>query len=559
MPYSTIQQISDALDLHTVQISAAQGDADFAQSEAARALSTIYQTGLDANVYTDTELQRLKDEIRLEYQAADDAKDAALQAAINSGITSSLPGLLNGYYGPYAGMQALYDALLTRFDQSDAALDDLLNNVFPGLQSDVTAVSTLANQVDTNFTALQDSLKSVLVVYADDAAGANQSLTAGTREFVQYVEYNGTPPALPVSGTFIKFVGTPQSVWPIYAADAAGNNQSFEPTGRDYVTFYESILVPELPVTGQTFVKYVGEDGAAGGRGPGIWWISVGSLPANSTAAQNAWNTAPEVSGAPELRDQVWFYTGSQDNPTGQKVFICQTVTSETSHTWDHQEHVLRGDLLVSDSVTAAEINSNGLSIYDSLGNIILQATGGSAGIDISKVLNRGAFSEIDAITSGNVSTFIANAAILNAQLGNASVNYLKIAGNSATFADFSSAGGVAGNGSAIFRGFVDFNVPAFQTVDILICASFSQGYSVIPTGWKFEIGGGFGGAYNIIVDRTSFMTAAADYPTVTHLLQSQFNNSSLSRNFRVDYFWTGQNSNISLIGSTLSVFARMR
>lgn len=473
MPYSTIQQISDALDLHTVQITAAQSDADYAQTEAARALSEIYTTGLDARVYTNSEIQKLKDDLRTEFQQADNAMQTVVLNALNGQITSALPGLLNDYYGPYSGMQVLYDALVNRFDQSDAALDNLLNTVFPGLQTNVNTVSTLANQVATDFTALQDSLKSVLVVYAINAAGDDQSLEAGSREYVKYVEYNGDPPTLPVSGTFIKFVGTPQSVWPIYASDASGNNQSFEPLGRDYVTFYESILVPELPVSGQTWVKYVGSSGEDGERGPGIWWISVATLPANSTEAQDAWNAATEITDGPKLRDQAWFYTGPRSAPTAQKVYICQTVTDDTTHTWDHQEHVLRGDLLVSGSVTSQEIDAKGLSIFDEAGNVVLSATGGSAGLDWSKVLgpgkpadnanyitstsqiadgaglgstavwsnisgsgkpannadvtsqntaqgivNQGNFATLDRITSANATTYIANAAIANAMIG---------------------------------------------------------------------------------------------------------------------------------------------
>lgn len=101
--------------------------------------------------------------------------------------------------------------------------------------STVTNVTTLADPADG-----VDGI-SVLIVYADDAAGNNQSLTAGSREFVSYVEYNtaGAPPPLPVTATFVKFVGTGQGIWPIYADDALGGNQSFVQGTRPYVNFYE--------------------------------------------------------------------------------------------------------------------------------------------------------------------------------------------------------------------------------------------------------------------------------------------------------------------------------
>lgn len=428
MPVTTIPQISDVLDQHSVRIDAAQADADFAQTESARALTSIYDVDLGAKLYTDAEIQKLKDLLRTEYAAADGSINTALDTAIDGKISAALPGLLNTYYGNYAGMQALYDELLIRFGQSDAAIDHLLNNVVPGLAQNVDNLSLTASTVAQDFTALQDSLKSVFIVYADNAAGANQSLTAGGREYVLYYEYNGTPPTLPVTGTFVKFVGTAQSTWPIYASTAAGNDQSFEPGARQYVTFYNSPVAPDLPVSGQTFVKYVGSNGAEGERGAGIWYVSVSSLPAaSSTAARDAWNSA--VSGGqdipvrPKIQDQVYFYTGLQGNPTGQRVFICNWVTSNTSHGWDYQENVMRGDLLVPGTVTSNEIDARGLSIRDELGNIILQATGGSAGINLNRVIGAGQFAGLNQITASNVSTYIAAAAIGSAYIGDLSAN----------------------------------------------------------------------------------------------------------------------------------------
>lgn len=141
----------------------------------------------------------------------------------------------------------------------------------------ITAIDFSGNESSPSSVASATTLPeptdgtSVLVVYAEDASGSNQSLTAGSRQFVQYVEYVGTAPSLPVSGTFVQFAGTAgdpgQSIFPIYATSAAGANQSFDSTGREYVTFYESTSQPSLPVSGQTFVKFVGEDGDDGVSG----------------------------------------------------------------------------------------------------------------------------------------------------------------------------------------------------------------------------------------------------------------------------------------------------
>ena len=112
---------------------------------------------------------------------------------------------------------------------------------------------------------------SVLVVYAEDASGNNQSTTAGSREFVQYVEYNtgGSTPSLPVSGTFVKFVGSGQSLWPIYASDASGSEQSFiQDNGginRPFVNFYERAnAAPTLP-------RFQDENGNT------LYWARVGA------------------------------------------------------------------------------------------------------------------------------------------------------------------------------------------------------------------------------------------------------------------------------------------
>ena len=110
---------------------------------------------------------------------------------------------------------------------------------------------------------------SVLIVYSSDAIGTTQSTTDSTKNYVLYYEYNGSPPSLPLAGeTFVKWQGTDgvdgQSVWPVYATDVSGNNQTFVLTSQEYVTFYESTVAPSLPVVDETFVKWKGTDGAPG-------------------------------------------------------------------------------------------------------------------------------------------------------------------------------------------------------------------------------------------------------------------------------------------------------
>ncbi|MRJ40834.1 MULTISPECIES: hypothetical protein [Idiomarina] len=135
---------------------------------------------------------------------------------------------------------------------------------------------------------------SVLVVYADDAAGNNQSLTAGTRKFINYYEYTGAVPTLPISATFVQFIGNDgspgQSIWPIYATDSSGSNQSFDATGKTWVTFYESQTQPTLPVTG-IFVKHVGTDGTNGLPGAGMYGQTYSSISWVTATANSRFTT----------------------------------------------------------------------------------------------------------------------------------------------------------------------------------------------------------------------------------------------------------------------------
>lgn len=246
---------------------------------------------------------------------------------------------------------------------------------------------------------------SVLVVYADNASGSNQSLSSTGKEYVQYVEYTGTAPSLPVSGTFVKFVGEQgQGIWPIYADNSSGSNQSFSSTGKTFVTFYESATQPTLPVTGQTFVKYIGDDGADGAdgndgpRGAGRWYVGVTTLPTTSSGADTEFTAAL---GNPVDRDQAWFYTGTIGSPTGQSVWIY----SSTGDTWNEQEEVIDGDLLVTgtvttdaiatDAITAAKIDVTDLSV--------ISANLGTIEVDTANIANGAVTNRFAAFTAADL------------------------------------------------------------------------------------------------------------------------------------------------------------
>jgi len=81
-------------------------------------------------------------------------------------------------------------------------------------------------------------------------------------------------------------------------------------------------------------------------------------------------------------------------------------------------------DNAVIRQLTADKIDSRGLTIKDEDGNIIL---GSGNNLDWSRISNTSGFASISQITASNVSTYIANAAIGNAQIGNAAITSAKI------------------------------------------------------------------------------------------------------------------------------------
>ena len=100
-----------------------------------------------------------------------------------------------------------------------------------------------------------------------------------------------------------------------------------------------------------------------GGRGPGTWWIYIGtstsSQPTTSGQADTAWaNHAPAEAGSPVEGDQAWFYTGTgvAAAPTSQTVWL------RGASSWSKQERVIRGDLLVDGTVTADQFATSGIS-----------------------------------------------------------------------------------------------------------------------------------------------------------------------------------------------------
>lgn len=197
--------------------------------------------------------------------------------------------------------------------------------------------------------------QSVLVVYAADSLGSDQSLTVGARRFVQYYEYVGATPSLPVGGLFVEFVGKDgepaQGVWPIYASDSDGTGQSFSSAGKKWVTFYESVTEPALPVTDATFVKYVGEDGDTGSAGASINFVTLsGNEPAQIDQQQLTDALETAVGRLPVKGDSLlvtW-----DNNSIGY---------SYSGTTWSQAAITLNGAFIATDSVSAPILTGDAL------------------------------------------------------------------------------------------------------------------------------------------------------------------------------------------------------
>lgn len=152
----------------------------------------------------------------------------------------------------------------------------------------------------------------------------------------------------------------------------------------------------------------------------------------------------------------------------------------------------LSADRINANSITADKIDSRGLSIKDLAGNVILAA---GTSLSTNYISGLGSFATLNQITSANVSTYIASAAIQNAQIGNAAiknaqidnaaVNTLKIGANAVTVPVRYAFGSAVGTGST-FTG--SFTLPDAANVVVHISMTLPNDNGVYVdnagTGW---------------------------------------------------------------------------
>jgi hypothetical protein len=84
--------------------------------------------------------------------------------------------------------------------------------------------------------------------------------------------------------------------------------------------------------------------------------------------------------------DRAWFYLGTQSNPTDQSVWIYEEGSGATeADSWNEQEEVIDGDLLVTGTVTAEKVVVDNATIEgDGSGQLRIK----DLGVDSAKIAN---------------------------------------------------------------------------------------------------------------------------------------------------------------------------
>lgn len=181
-----------------------------------------------------------------------------------------------------------------------------------------------------------------------------------------------------------------------------------------------------------------------------------------------------------KARQAIWEELGNSGTASnnnhlviGDMVTIGTGTSAETRHwtgsSWEIPGVIINGDMMIDGSMSARAIDSNSLTIRDKYGNIVFGSGAGAnwwtqmsqlatqdsvaitnsdsstmVTVNGQKLKTTDFVNALSKINDSNISTFMANAAIGNAYIGNAAVQTLNIAGNSVTV----PAGATSGLGS---------------------------------------------------------------------------------------------------------------
>lgn len=351
---------------------------------------------------------------------------------------------------------------------------------------------------------------------------------AGARSYLATIFRRATSqPATPTGGSynFDTQTLTPPSGW-----------STTVPAGTDPLWLSQVVATSPTPDGTDTTLDWgvpvaFAQDGNDGERGPGRWYIDIDptvyNLPIAESQADNAWNAVSgtgDIPLRPRVYDQVIFYEGTQSNPTRQQAFICTSVTSDTVHTWNEQEELIDGDLLVTGTVTADRLVIGDSSL--------------SADIDGGLLVQGGN------ITSLRDNFYSALTPIDGTGFSTPPVKE-----------DLSLVGGNV------------ISVPPGFTADLQIVVTFEHGYFNLPgfnDDWGLYIEGAFAGTpapLPVLYERYNpTMTLETDYASVVVVQRNLVNPSADDpTNYNVYVFWGGGSADIQLLRCLTSVFVRFK
>jgi hypothetical protein len=163
------------------------------------------------------------------------------------------------------------------------------------------------------------------------------------------------------------------SVFPIYATSVQGDNQSFDPTGKTFVAFYEGLTSPTLPVSGLTFTSYVGPTGPSG-----------------------------------DIYKTIYLYDANVTQPASIAItdgFNASTGDASSTGTWTTTvPAVSSGQVLWLASLTLRQVEAEGNFSGQGSGWVITQAQGydGATGSDAPRFASRTLYTNPAVVTPAN-------------------------------------------------------------------------------------------------------------------------------------------------------------
>ena len=139
---SSTQSFTDQLATHAVQIDAAQSDADAAQAAADGAATAVYQTGLNAQLYTDNRIQALRDEITALFSDYQTTISGTISTELAQGQLDAVTAAQAALDAKIAEVNALQDALNASLANFQGVTDTILDTELPTLQQGQATLST---------------------------------------------------------------------------------------------------------------------------------------------------------------------------------------------------------------------------------------------------------------------------------------------------------------------------------------------------------------------------------------------------------------------------------